>query len=236
MKILIQFPTYGRPEKFLSVFREYVKKSSGSHSLYFNINCDSDDEGMNNEYVKHRIAYYLHNFPNTGYSLNYDQDTTKIGAVNSHIDGIDFDIVICASDDMVPAVSNWDKVIADEMVKHFPELDGCLHFNDGNVGDSLITFSILGVKLYNHFGYIYHPDYKGLYCDNEFTDCVRSMNKVVYIDQVIVTHQHWSVEGSINHNQIDMAVKKTLHYSGRDEFVYAARKELNFPKERITHD
>jgi hypothetical protein len=62
------------------------------------------------------------------------------------------------------------------------------------------------------------------------------MNKVVYIDQVIVTHQHWSVEGSINHNQIDMAVKKTLHYSGRDEFVYAARKELNFPKERITHD
>jgi hypothetical protein len=235
-KILVQFPTYGRPEKFLSVFREYVKRSSGENYLFFNVNCDIEDETMNNEYIKLRLEYYTHNQHYIDYALNYDKDTTKIGAVNANMEGKEFDIVVCASDDMIPKVINWDKIIADEMNGHFPNLDGCLHFNDGNAGESLITFSILGRELYNHFGYIYHPDYKVLYCDNEFTDQVRAMNKVVYVDQEIVTHQHWSVEGSINHNQIDMAVKKTLHYSGRDEFVYKARKELGFPKDRITND
>lgn len=236
-KILIQFPTYGRAEKFLSAFREYVKRSSGENALFFNINCDVEDESMNNEYVKQRIQYYTHNYRSyIDYALNYDTDTTKIGSVNANVGDKDFDIIVCASDDMIPKVMDWDKIIADSMSEHFPNLDGCLHFNDGNAGESLITFSILGRELYNHFGYIYHPDYKVLYCDNEFTDQVRSMGKVVYIDLEIVTHQHWSVEGSINHNQVDMAVKKTLHYSGRDEFVYKARKELGFPKERITND
>lgn len=236
MVILIQFPTYGRSEKFLAVFREYLKKSSGNHYLIFNINCDVEDESMNNDYIKLRIQYYTHNYENVQYFVNYDQDTNKISAINSHIDNKAFDVVICASDDMVPVVKNWDDIIVDNMIKYFPELDGCLHFNDGNVRDSLITFSIMGKALYDHFGYIYHPDYKALYCDNEFTDCVRSMNKVAYIDQVIVTHQHWSVEGSINHNQIDMAVKKTLHYSGRDATVYRIRKIKGFPKGKITDD
>jgi len=76
--------------------------------------------------------------------------------------------VICASDDMVPKAWGWDNEIAIAMNQHFPDLDGCVHFNDGNTDGELITFSILGKRLYERFGYIYHPDYKSLYCDNEF--------------------------------------------------------------------
>ena len=168
--------------------------------------------------------------------VNFDKDTDKISAINDHIEGRDFDIVICASDDMIPKAWYWDVEIANAMQKYFPDLDGCVHFNDGNTNGDLITFSILGKKLYEHFGYIYHPDYKSLYCDDEFTQEVRAMGKEKYIDKVIISHEHWSIPASENHNETDMAVQKTLFYSGRDQQVFEKRKSLGFPKERITND
>jgi hypothetical protein len=168
--------------------------------------------------------------------VNFDNDTDKISAINDHIEGRDFDIVVCASDDMIPKAHSWDNEIAIAMKEHFPDLDGCVHFNDGNTEGKLITFSILGRKLYEHFGYVYHPDYKSLYCDDEFTQEVKRLGKEKYIDKVIITHEHYSVKGSVNHLQHDVAREKTLHYSGRDQMVFEKRKELGFPKQRITSD
>ena len=87
--------------------------------------------------------------------------------------------------------------------------------------------------MYDHFGYIYHPDYKSLYCDDEFTQEVRSIGREKYIDKVIIKHAHYSLEKEPQH---DMATHKTLYYSGRDQMVFNKRKELGFPKHRITND
>jgi len=46
MNILIQFPTYGRAERFLDVLDQYVSMSSAENDMYFNINCDSADLTM----------------------------------------------------------------------------------------------------------------------------------------------------------------------------------------------
>lgn len=236
MKLLVQFPTYGRAEKFLRVLNQYVETVSPHHDVFFNINCDLNDLTMTNPYVQERIKFTLSKMPNVDGIVNYDEDTNKISAINDHVDQYEFDIVICASDDMVPKAWGWDNEIAIAMQEHFPELDGCVHFNDGNTDGGLITFSILGKALYDHFGYIYHPDYKSLYCDDEFTQEVRRMGKEKYINKVIISHEHWSIEGSENHNQADIAVQKTLHYSGRDQLVFNRRKEMGFPKQRITND
>lgn len=236
MKILVQFPTLNRPEKFSNVLAKYVTYSSFYNDIYFNINCDQADQSMQDLYLVEKIKYILKSKPNIGGKINYDVNTTKISAINSHINDKEFDIVICASDDMVPKVHAWDLEITNAMKVYFPKLDGCVHFNDGNTNGELITFSILGRELYKHFGYIYHPDYKSLYCDNEFTEEVIKLNKVAYINKIIITHEHWSIEGTENHNQIDTAIHKTLHYSGRDKMVYEQRKKLGFPKQRITND
>lgn len=238
MKILVQFPTYGRPEKFLRVFMTYVSMCSVYNEIFFNINCDASDLSMTDPSIQERIKHIVSSFnkSNVDYAIYYDRDTSKISAINDHIDGQDFDVVVCASDDMVPKIHSWDIYIEKAMNLYFPNLDGCIHFNDGNTGDELITFSILGRKLYQHFGYIYHPDYKSLYCDNEFTEAVKKLDKVAYFNEVLFSHQHWSIEGTENHNQIDIAVHKTLHYSDRDKKVYEKRKALGFPKQRITND
>jgi hypothetical protein len=236
MRILVQFPTYGRAEKFLRVLAQYVELASVDNHISFNINCDTSDLSMTTPYIRHRIDYIFSLSENMDYSLFLDEHTEKISAINDHIPKEGWDIVVCASDDMIPKVDDWDKEISDAMMKYFPDLDGCVHFNDGNTNGDLITFSILGRKLYEEFGYIYHPDYKSLYCDNEFTEEVRRMGREKYIDKVIVSHEHWSIEGTENHNEVDIAVQKTLHYSGRDKMVYEERKVAGFPKKRITSD
>jgi hypothetical protein len=235
MKFLLQFPTLKRPTKFLDCIEKYIGKFSKKHNLHFNINCDYEDTTMNNDSIKNRIFDILSQ-DNITYDLNFDYETNKISAINSHIDGKEFDIVICISDDMIPIADDWDEIIAQNMNKYFPDTFGCLHFNDGVQGSKLITLSILGKKLYDYFGYIYHPDYKSLYCDDEFTHEVKRLNKVKYIDDIIVSHAHYSIDGNMNSGDYDYAAQKTLFYSGRDGFVFQKRKELGFPKERITND
>lgn len=238
MNMLVQFPTFGRAERFLDVLDQYVSMSSAENDIFFNINCDSADLNMTNSNVQRRIADIMEQRSNVRYTINYDHNTEKISAINANIADLDFDwgVVICASDDMVPKVDQWDLEISDAMQKHYPNLDGCVHFNDGNTNGNLITFSILGRKLYESFGYIYHPDYKSLYCDDEFTEVVRRMGKETYIDKIIISHEHYSIEGSQNHGIQDIATLKTLKYSGRDQQVYVMRHKLGFPKERITRD
>ena len=233
MKLLTQFPTYSRPKKFLDVLKQYIETCSEKNEIFFNINCDVDDLTMTDQQVVNEIHRLLKVKNNVDGTVWFDKNTDKISAINDHIEGKDFDVVICASDDMIPKVWYWDVEIANAMNQHFPDLDGCVHFNDGNTNGELITFSILGKKLYDHFGYIYHPDYKSLYCDDEFTQEVKRLDKEKYINKVIIKHDHYSLKKDSQH---DNATVKTLHYSGRDQMVFEKRKELGFPKQRITND
>jgi len=235
MKILIQFPTLGRPEKFLSCIKKYISMSSGKHKLVFNVNCDTDDASM--ERVSNDVIGVGADHSHVMVVYNQNPNKSKIDAINVNIDAVKkWDIVVCASDDMIPSATGWDDYIVRGMMENFPELDGCVHFDDSHTADKLITFSILGRQLYQHFGYIYHPDYKALYCDDEFTQEVKRLNKVAYIDKVIVKHEHYGEQGNSNTGDLDFAAKKTLHYSGRDHQVFNARVKLGFPKERITND
>lgn len=237
MNILIQFPTFNRPEKFFKCFEKYVKLSSGKHKIHFNINCEESDKKLP-EYESKLILIdkLSRDYQNVSTSFNVEDYGDKISAINSHIGCRDFDIVLCASDDMIPCAEGWDDEICKAMITNFPDLDGCIYFNDGYSGDKLITFSILGKNLYYRFGYIYHPDYKSLYCDNEFTQEVKRLNKVKYIDKIIIKHEHYTQPDNSNSGDYDLAAKKTIFYSGRDKIVFHFREKIGFPKERITND
>ena len=95
MKLLIQFPTFARAEKFLRVLNEYVETASSHHQLFFNINCDLSDLSMTDSYVQERIKYILNKKPNVDGVVNFDQNTEKISAINNHIEGKDFDSYMC---------------------------------------------------------------------------------------------------------------------------------------------
>jgi len=218
MKILFKFPTRGRPEKFRNVLEKYYSMMSNQYEYEFIITLDNDDVSMNNPAMRK----YMDSKPNLQYFFSGPK--TKIEAVNADMEGVEFDILVLVSDDMTPVVNFYDVEIVQQMEKHFPSMDGALHFNDGKFGqDRTITLSIMGKKLYDYFGYIYHPDYKSFRCDNEFTEVVEKLGKRVYVPKVIIRHD-WGGDRS------DAIYAKNYVHAKYDEGIYHNRKAKGFPK------
>ena len=161
MKLLIKLPTRNRPVKFLKILKLYHSLLDDKNTKFI-VSCDNDDETMNNDGIK----AYISELTDINVELCYGDNKSKIEAVNNDIYGVDFDIVLLASDDMVPVVKGFDTIIKNKMNETYPDTDGVLWFNDGHQGKKLNTLCILGKKYYDRFGYIYNPDYKSVYCDN----------------------------------------------------------------------
>ena len=218
MKFLFKYPTFRRPKWFQQTLNLYYFMLSNKHKYEFLITLNEDDETMNNKKMREFMDSYTH------LRYRYGKHKTKIAACNADMKREDFDILFLISDDMTPIVPGFDNVIADLMKEHFPNLDGALHFDDDKCGrDHTITLSIMGKKLYDRFGYIYHPAYKSFFCDNEFTDEVRRMKKVFYSPLVIVRHD-W--KGNIG----DSVYKQNTKLGRGDKGVYGKRKAAGFPR------
>ena len=136
----------------------------------------------------------------------------------------DWDIVLLASDDMIPKIKGYDTIIINKMMETYPDTDGVLWFNDGHQGNKLNTLCILGKKYYERFNYIYHPDYKSLWSDNEFMDVANLLKKQTYFSELIIKHEHPDV-GYGNRDNIHVNNSKNDII---DKNLYLKRKSINF--------
>lgn len=221
MKLLIKYPTRARWDTFKKTLGQYMGRLSNKHEVEFVISMDVDDRSMNNP----EVHAYLDALKNVSYC--YGENRTKVEAINANMQNHEFDVVLLASDDMIPEVDGYDDIICSALQEYFPDTDGVLHFHDGRVGESLNTLSIMGKKMYDRFGYIYHPDYKSLWCDNEFHEVTRAMGKVKWIDRVIIRHAWVDATGQ------DGLHRHNESFHNVDKRTYDKRKSLGFPKEAV---
>ena len=159
--------------------------------------------------------------------MNYviGKSESKIHAVNRDIDTSgDWDIILLASDDMIPIKDGYDKIIIEKMKENYPDTDGVLFFNDGYQGRRLNTLCILGKKYYERFNYIYHPDYKSTWSDNEFMSVADILDRQTYFDEVIIKHEHpdW---GYGRHDSIH---QKNYNDLTHDQKTFINRRNKNF--------
>jgi hypothetical protein len=220
MKLLIKFPTRGRKEMFFSTLNKYHEYCNNIDNTFFLISIDADDNEMNTDEVVSLLNTYKNTKVVVGNSLS------KIDAVNRDLNELEYewDVVLLASDDMIPQIKGYDDIIRDNMLFNYPDTDGILWFNDGFQGNRLNTLSILGREYYKRFNYIYHPDYKSCWSDNEFMMVGNLLNKQVYIDNVIIKHEHpdWGY-GSPDHVHNNNV--KDWHH---DDNIYQTRQSNNF--------
>lgn len=217
-KLLIKFPTRQRPEKFFQVLNMYYENIADIENVHFLINCDSDDVTMNNKAVIDRLSTYKN------LTLNFADNSTKIEAIN-HLpkQKIDFDILLLASDDMIPVKAGFDVIIIEEMKRFYPLFDGVLWFFDGFT-KKLNTLPIVGIEYFKKFNYIYHSSYKSFWCDNEFMEVAQRLGKQKFIDLCIILHQH-----PLNsHYQKDSLYIKNDQFGYIDHQNYLKRKLINF--------
>jgi hypothetical protein len=226
-RILLKYPTRQRPAKFMANLTNYITKASGKHDILVVTTTDKDDVLMNNS-LMHK---FFSRFNKDGVEVrpSYGPSLGKIHAINRDIPDEPWDIIMSTADDMEPVEDGWDDIIVQDMMREFPNLDGCLNYNNdprleekGPQGfHTLITLPVIGRKLYDRFGYIYHPDYKSEWCDNEQTEVFESLGVLRHIDRRPIVHK-WS------ENQ-DALMQKNIQIGwGVDRETYAKRKATNF--------
>ena len=218
MKLLIKFPTRGRPDQFKYTLFQYVSKCADKKNTKFLFTFDNDDPTADDEQFMeefHEICGEME------YQMPYGLSDNKIHAVNRCMDmDTDWDILLLASDDMIPVVKGYDTIIREKMADHYPDLDGVLWFNDGYTEDRLNTLVICGRAYYDRFGYIYNPIYKSFFCDNEFMDTANALKKQTYFSQCIIRHQHPGNTGV----PADELYRRNDRYWKEDQRTYFQRK------------
>lgn len=219
MKILVKLPTKGRKEKFFSVLDIFYNLCEDGKNTHYLITLDNNDFTMNRNDVKNRLSEYE--------NLNYifGNSISKLSATNRDLEKFNnWDVLVLASDDTIPIVQGWDRIIREKMTENYPDTDGVLHFNDGHQNDNLNTLPILGKKYYDRFGYVQFPEYKSTFADNEFMEVSKLLNKTKYFDQVIIEHQHpdWG------YGERDYAHKENYDNFNYDSNLFKVRKTFNF--------
>jgi hypothetical protein len=215
LRLLIKFPSRGRPSKLLEVVKKYIDYACYVEEMV--ISLDTDDETVTPEFLEALRSIH------PAIQVVIGTSESKIHAVNRDIPDPDtWDIVLLASDDMIPQIKGYDQIIRERMKIHYPDTDGVLFFNDGYRGKELNTLCILGSKYYRRFGYIYYPEYKSFWCDNEFTEVADKLRKQTYIEDVIIKHENPIYLDYPN--MIDSVYIRNLTFHYHDLDIYNKRR------------
>lgn len=217
MNILVKLPTRQRPSQCVRALNACVTNQT-TNKVHYLLTIDSDDRSMDG--VISAVEGHEHITIDSGTSKS------KIDACNRGISAFPdpWDIVVLLSDDMMCQKKGWDAQLIEEMELKYPDTDGVLFHNDGYVGEKLNTMCILGRKYFERFGYIYNPEYKSLWCDNEFMDVANKLNRQTYFKDVLFKHEHPANNGDM----ADSLYQKNDVQFQRDKSVYLKRKQQQF--------
>lgn len=220
LKILFKVTSRTRPEKFMSTINNIIDYCEGVEN-YILASADIDDATMNNEeiiqFCKERNVVLVF-----GYSKN------KIDAINRDMDCKrlpNWDILVNVSDDQSFIQYGFDNVIRHDAAKFLKNLDGVLHYPDGNRSD-LMTMSIMTRKYYKRFGRIYHQEYVSVYCDNDAMEEAKLLKKYAFIDKNILVHNH-PAYAKANWDDLYRKNESSELYE-HDKSIFEKRKAINF--------
>jgi len=211
----------------IQTLQKYIQLANQPNLLGIAVSCDVDDESMTRNLIQDELRSL---FRRVGWGqVYYSNNRSKIQACNADMEKVDYpwDIVVLVSDDMIPVVKGYDDIIRNHMFSRFPDTMGILWFNDGCQGDKFNTLCVYGRKFYEWQGYIYHPDYKSLFCDTELTDLCRTQHNEIclYVPYCIIRHEH---PGTGFADRMDGLYAVNQRFWTQDMYTYISRKRYEY--------
>ena len=176
--ILFKLATRSRPLKAKKAIENIIMQCNSMNYTIL-VSIDEDDESM--------LGF---NYPDDNVFIVRGTSKNKIDAINRDMDIFEgWKILINTSDDMHFEIKGFDEIIRQDFKGNY---DQVLHYSDGNQHGNLMTMSIMGSDYYNRFNYIYHPDYKSLWCDVEATEVAHLLGKYEYMgdSKILFRHLH----------------------------------------------
>jgi hypothetical protein len=215
MLIHYNFATRNRPQRMAEAIGTIIALSA-DQNYTIGLTIDDDDSTTLNS---HQLVDVLQS---EQIKVNPGRSSSKVHAINRGMAGWSGDIVVNMSDDMRFIKRGFDG----DIIQAFQgERDQFIHFPDGHVNQVLPTMSIMDRSYHERFNYIYHPDYKSLWCDNEAMDVAQQLGRYKYIDLQIFSHEHpaWTGEPA------DALLMHTESFFEIDQETYQRRSKLRFP-------
>lgn len=195
---------------------------SGKHHHTWLISLDNDDTVMNNP----GMVNWLKSI-DSSVIVVVGNSISKVDAINRDMDKAGhWDAVIVVSDDMVPLVFGYDDILVTELVKQYHDMRGAVWFHDGH-NDGTMTMTVMGRECYRWLGYLYWPEYKSFYCDNDLTETLKMNGRIgPMINQCVVEHQHYACGKAERDPLYDRCWNDEEH----DRLLFSKRKEAGFPR------
>jgi len=195
MKISLLHAT-ARPEEAKKCQKLWLDRADNRANIEIITCVDADDEACKEA------------FPNAAIS----PQKTACAAWNKAAEYATGDVLVVLDDDWI-CPAGWDGIIESYMCNGAD----ILHVGDKHRKDDLICHPIVSKQFYDTVGYIWHPSFKSVYCDNWFTTMAKSWG---YVDA--------TESGTIDLGWVH--ANPSQGYGAEDEVA-----KISNSKERYTH-
>jgi hypothetical protein len=185
MKILYQYASRSRPQRFFEGLFNILEYQEDKQNFWIHCVLDEDDPTVDEQFIDKvedlKIDY-------RGDILwNFGRSTGKINAINRQLPDVNWDILVNFSDDMRFIFKGFDQVIRSAFEIH--GMDSFIHFPDQDAKAALATMSIIGRPYFNRDNSIYHSSYISLWADNEAMEVARRRGCYHYDPARLFNHE-----------------------------------------------
>ena len=174
-------PSRGRLERAAQAIGEWTARRSGDHSVEHILSVDTDDD----------VAGYRRVADAAGVRLVVNANRSVVDAANAAARTATGDVLIVVSDDF-GCPDGWDRALAEVLGDR---RDVAVLVHDG-IDGRIMTLPIVGRALYETLGYVYHPAYVSMFCDDDLTHTAAAMGRLVDARHLVFPHRHFSVGSS----------------------------------------
>lgn len=179
-------PSRGRPQKSFMNAQKWVQYAGVDVELIV-IN-DLDDSTHKN----YGMWYQSFSSSDIRFARLVGNHTSVVNASNMGAAKSTGDILVYLSDDF-DCPNDWGKLVVDEFTKHkgptLIKVDDCLQ----NFSTAVLTIPMMNRELYDKLGYLWHPGYKSMFCDEHLYWRARKLGALQYAPHLKFEHRHVSV-------------------------------------------
>ncbi len=213
MKVLIHIPSRGRPDELLAAVDNFAACIEDRENTAVLVTLDADDK------LTPDVAH-----PFIMLACLRSNHADKVAAINADIDPFDWDVLVCASDDLSPMAKGFDQAIRTDFANDADDLDAVMWYPDKN--HRICCHPVIGRKYYGRDGYVYHPSYRAFYCDDEFTMVAQRRAKLFKSTSVEWDHRH----PNYRTRKPDELDRRNKEFMRQDYLTFCRRQSEGFPK------